>query len=96
MRALMQTSPLMISDILRHAEQAHPDREIVSRSDDALWRYDYAAFAERVCRCANMPRWWLPDAVIFAPVPLTAIGKIDKKTLRDCYAHHLAGDETGL
>ena len=31
-------------------------------------------------------RWWKPDRVIFAPVPLTATGKIDKKTLRVRYA----------
>ncbi|KKC27221.1 long-chain fatty acid--CoA ligase [Sphingomonas sp. SRS2] len=53
----MQTSPLMISGILRHAEVAHPDREIISRlTDGSIWRYDYAAFAERVRRCANMLR----------------------------------------
>ena len=30
-------------------------------------------------------KWWMPDAVIFDSVPLTATGKIDKKTLRDRY-----------
>jgi len=53
----MQSSPLMISGILRHAEAAHPDREIVSRViGGTMWRYDYSAFAERVRRCANMLR----------------------------------------
>jgi len=28
-------------------------------------------------------KWWTPDDVVFAPVPMTATGKIDKKTLRD-------------
>src|SRR3546814_1880278 len=57
MRGLMQSSPLMISGILHHAEVAHPDREIVSRvTDGSMWRYDYSAFAERVRRCANMLR----------------------------------------
>lgn len=57
MRGLMQPTPLMISGILRHAEVAHPDREIVSRqTDGSLWRTDYARFAERVRRCANMLR----------------------------------------
>jgi 3-(methylthio)propionyl---CoA ligase len=53
----MQSTPLMISSILRYAEVAHPDREIVSRDiDGSIWRYDYAALAERVRRCANMLR----------------------------------------
>jgi fatty-acyl-CoA synthase len=30
----------------------------------------------------RVAKWWLPEAVIFAPVPLTATGKIDKKRLR--------------
>lgn len=33
----------------------------------------------------HVAKWWLPDAVIFAKVPLTATGKIDKKKLRDQY-----------
>ena len=41
-------------------------------------------------RCATIltPQvvsWWMPDAILFAPVPLTATGKIDKKALRDRY-----------
>ncbi len=57
MRGLMQSTPLMITGILRHAEVAHPDREIVSRvTDGSVWRYDYVRFAERVRRCANMLR----------------------------------------
>ncbi len=38
----------------------------------------------------RMVRWWLPDDIIVAPVPLTATGKIDKKALRTRYAAHLA------
>ncbi|WP_380876545.1 long-chain-fatty-acid--CoA ligase [Sphingomonas sp. DBB INV C78] len=34
-------------------------------------------------------RWWMPDAVVIAPVPLTATGKIDKKLIRDRYRDHL-------
>jgi fatty-acyl-CoA synthase len=30
-------------------------------------------------------RWWMPDAIISAAVPLTATGKIDKKALRTKY-----------
>ncbi|HEX4098155.1 MAG TPA: long-chain fatty acid--CoA ligase [Caulobacteraceae bacterium] len=35
-------------------------------------------------------RWQLPDDVIFAPVPMTATGKINKKVLREAYKDHLA------
>ena len=35
-------------------------------------------------------KWWLPDDVIFAAVPLTATGKIDKKVLRSTYRGHLS------
>lgn len=34
-------------------------------------------------------KWWMPDDVIFAKVPLTATGKIDKKVLREAYRDHL-------
>jgi fatty-acyl-CoA synthase len=35
-------------------------------------------------------KWWTPDDVVFAPVPLTATGKIDKKTLRAAWKDHLS------
>lgn len=35
-------------------------------------------------------KWWLPDDVVFAAVPMTATGKIDKKVLRAAYKDHLA------
>jgi fatty-acyl-CoA synthase len=34
----------------------------------------------------KVARRWLPDEVIFAPVPLTATGKVDKKRLRQTHA----------
>ena len=34
---------------------------------------------------SRVTRWWMPDDVIFATVPLTATGKIDKKVLRERY-----------
>ncbi|MDX2277466.1 MAG: long-chain fatty acid--CoA ligase [Hyphomonadaceae bacterium] len=34
-------------------------------------------------------KWWMPDAVVFDSVPLTATGKIDKKVLRQRYEHLL-------
>ncbi len=36
-------------------------------------------------------KWWMPDAFIFAPVPLTATGKIDKKVIRERYGDVLRG-----
>ncbi len=36
-------------------------------------------------------RWWTPDDVVFAAVPLTATGKIDKKVLREAWKGHLGG-----
>jgi acyl-CoA synthetase (AMP-forming)/AMP-acid ligase II len=34
-------------------------------------------------------KWWTPDDVVFAAVPLTATGKIDKKVLREAWKGHL-------
>ena len=34
-------------------------------------------------------KWWRPDAIIIEHVPLTATGKIDKKSLRDKYKNYL-------
>lgn len=36
-------------------------------------------------------KWWTPDEIIFAQVPLTSTGKIDKKVLRDKYRDRLSG-----
>jgi acyl-CoA synthetase (AMP-forming)/AMP-acid ligase II len=36
-------------------------------------------------------KWWTPDDVVFASVPLTATGKIDKKVLREAWRGHLGG-----
>jgi 3-(methylthio)propionyl---CoA ligase len=35
-------------------------------------------------------KWWLPDRIVFEPVPLTATGKIDKKAIRMRHAQILA------
>jgi acyl-CoA synthetase (AMP-forming)/AMP-acid ligase II len=43
----------------------------------------------------RVARWWLPDDVIFAAIPLTATGKIDKKVLRDAYRDHLLSPAAG-
>ena len=34
----------------------------------------------------RLVKWWMPDRVIFDEIPLTATGKIDKKTLRLSFA----------
>ncbi|WP_245647676.1 long-chain fatty acid--CoA ligase [Novosphingobium lentum] len=34
---------------------------------------------------ARVTRWWLPDRILFGPVPLTATGKIDKKVIRETH-----------
>ncbi|MEJ6011171.1 long-chain fatty acid--CoA ligase [Novosphingobium aquae] len=36
-------------------------------------------------------RWWMPDAIIIEPVPLTATGKIDKKAIRTRYQSLFSG-----
>lgn len=41
----------------------------------------------------NLVKWWIPDAVVFDRVPLTATGKIDKKVLRERYRNHLVENQ---
>lgn len=54
MRGLMMETPLLITSILRFAEQNHPEREIVSvTADNPLHRYDYREFARRTRKLAN-------------------------------------------
>lgn len=36
-------------------------------------------------------KWWLPEDIVFAKVPLTSTGKIDKKALREVYKDQYAG-----
>ncbi len=38
-----------------------------------------AYLAERVTK------WWMPDRILFGPVPMTATGKIDKKVIREAH-----------
>lgn len=37
----------------------------------------------------RIAKWWMPDDIVFAAVPLTATGKVDKKVLRDRYRQAL-------
>jgi len=56
--------------------------------------HDGATLTEAEVRSFLSPRiikWWMPDAFIFAPVPLTATGKIDKKVIRERYKDVLCG-----
>jgi 3-(methylthio)propionyl---CoA ligase len=51
---LMQPAQLQISGILRYAQRAHGNREIVSRQiEEPIWRYDYAGLAKRVEQAAK-------------------------------------------
>ncbi|MDB5469584.1 MAG: long-chain fatty acid--CoA ligase [Caulobacter sp.] len=51
---LMQTTPLVITSILRFVETAHPRVEIVSRTvEGRVHRYDYAGMGKRVRRLAR-------------------------------------------
>ena len=38
---------------------------------------------------SRIVKWWMPDAVIFDDIPLTATGKTDKKALRERFWDHL-------
>ena len=40
----------------------------------------------------RITRWWLPETILVAEVPLTATGKVDKKRMRDVYARPPVGD----
>ena len=42
----------------------------------------------------RIAKWWTPDDVVFARVPLTATGKIDKKVLREAYREHLTSKKS--
>ena len=56
-------------------------------------RHEGASVSEDDVQAFLEPRivkWWKPDRVIFAAVPLTATGKIDKKVLRSRYATTLS------
>ena len=57
--------------------EAHPDISI--RSEEIL------EFLK-----SKVVKWWLPDAIIFADVPLTSVGKVDKKALRARYGEYFA------
>jgi len=59
----------------------------------AIEAHDGVTLGEDEIRAFLEPRivrWWMPDAIIFTEVPLTATGKIDKKILRERYRDHLA------
>jgi len=54
MHGLMMDQPLLISDLIRHAERHHGATEIVSKTvDGSIHRYTYADAARRAHRLAN-------------------------------------------
>jgi acyl-CoA synthetase (AMP-forming)/AMP-acid ligase II len=60
----------------------------------AIETHEGATVSEAAIRdflSSRVVKWWMPDAIVFTSVPLTATGKIDKKVLRDRYRDHLAG-----
>ncbi len=58
---------------------------IESHDGASVSEADVYAFLE-----PRIVKWWKPDRVIFATVPLTATGKIDKKVLRSRYSDALS------
>ncbi len=65
--------------------EERPVLVIETHSDTVLTKQAVIDFV-----AARVTRWWVPDEVVFAPVPLTATGKIDKKVLRGIYGSILA------
>ena len=54
MRGLIQSHPLLISDLIEYAARAHAQREVVTRLPDGTFhRYTYADAAARTRRLAN-------------------------------------------
>lgn len=53
MQGLMQSQPLLLTDILEHAALSYGDTEIVSWEGGSLFRYNYAAAAARARRVAS-------------------------------------------
>jgi len=66
--------------------EERPVLVIESHEGETLSADDVYAYLE-----PNIVKWWKPDQIIFASVPLTATGKIDKKVLRSRYANVLTG-----
>jgi len=66
--------------------EERPILVIETHEGETLTEQDVHAYLEPL-----IVKWWKPDRVIFASVPLTATGKIDKKVLRSRYATALTG-----
>jgi fatty-acyl-CoA synthase len=60
--------------------EERPILVIETHDGETVSEADVYAFLE-----PRIVKWWKPDKVIFASVPLTATGKIDKKVLRSRY-----------
>lgn len=44
---------------------------------------------------AELVKWWLPDRIFIGKVPLTATGKIDKRSIREMFGQALTENEPG-
>ena len=66
--------------------EERPILVIETHEGETVTEQDVQAYLEPL-----IVKWWKPDRVIFASVPLTATGKIDKKVLRSRYATALTG-----
>ena len=51
--------------------------------------YDEAAIRRHLGE--RVVRWWMPERIVVAAVPLNATGKIDKRRLREVYGEMSAG-----
>ena len=67
---------------VRHSKWEERPLLVLELHDDAsLDEREMLKFLE-----PKMPKWWLPDRVVFDTIPLTSVGKIDKKSLRSTYS----------
>ena len=55
---------------------------VVEPHPDAVLTVD----AVRAYLSDRLAKWWVPETIVIADVPLTATGKVDKKRLREIYA----------
>jgi 3-(methylthio)propionyl---CoA ligase len=70
---------------VRHAKwEERPILIIEAHEGVAISKIDVLTHLEQ-----KIVKWWTPDDVVFARVPLTATGKVDKKILREIYRDHL-------
>ncbi|MGC9050336.1 long-chain-fatty-acid--CoA ligase [Pyrobaculum sp.] len=63
-----------------------PVAVVVLKPGASATEQDIIKHLEKFVEAGKIPKWWLPDKVIFTTqLPLTGTGKIDKKVLREQY-----------